>query len=637
MNPKTTLTPNAPWSKSWRSFLPLLIVLALSGFGTKLQAQGHQTDTWSGGGANGMWTNALNWSQAVSQLGDDLVFTGSTKLANSNNFTGLGISSITLNASNFVISGNALTITNGITDNAGSNTISIPLTIGASQTFKNMAALTPTNITTISGTIALGTNTLTLGGSGNLFLTAAVSSTNGGVIIINNSGVARFGTTGSAFGTNVPDAVIVSGGELQINNGSSVPSGPGIGNVLDNATIDLNGFSPLFNGLEGSGVVDNLPTNLTAVYTLSLGAGNSNAVWAGSINNTVGSIAVTKTGYGTQTFAGANGYSGLTEISQGTLAVAPGGSLGTHSLSMIISPGAVLDVSALGVVGYNPQGIFNLNAGTPTKPYTNFLGSYATNYPNFVTTTNITLTATNISTNSIVSVINYDVNGNFYLFGGSFTPVAPSPGYATFTVNGNLTLDNSQGPINNLFFLLNSVTNAGGGLNDLIQVTNGTMNIGDNVNFVISPANGTLATGQYTLIQSSSLNLNGGDFNSSGPAVMNVIAPRGISGVLDTTSQPGNVLLTASGTAAPGTITWNATSSVNNNNWDIHITQNWKNGASPDYFFSGDNVVFNDGAFSTINLPSPVNPSSMTFNNVNLTNYVFAPSSGAFISGTMLE
>jgi autotransporter-associated beta strand protein len=510
MNPKTTLTPNAPWSKLWRSFLSLLIVLALTGLGTKLHAQGHQTDTWNGGGANGMWTNAANWSQPVSLLGDDLVFQGTTKTANSNNFTGLGISSITINNTNFTISGNALTITNGITDNAGSNTISIPLTLGAPQTFRNNAPLTPTNITTISGTIALGTNNLTLSGSGNLFLTAAISSTsttNGGSITINNSGVARFGTTGSTFGSNVLDAVIVNSGELQINNGSSVPSGPSIGNVLDNGMIDLNGFSPTFNGLEGGGFVDNLPTNLTAVYTLSVGAGNSNAVWSGSINDTVGSIALTKVGFGTQTLAGPNGYSGLTQVSQGTLAVAPGGSLGSRSLSMIISPGAILDVSALGIIGYNPQGIFNLNAGTPTKPYTNYLGSYATNYPNFVTTTNITLTATNITTNSIVSVINYDVNGNFFLFGGSFTPVAPSPGYATFTVNGNLTLDNSQGGVNNLFFLLNSVTNVGGGLNDLIQITNGTMNIGDTVNFVISPANGSLATGKYTLIQSPSLSL----------------------------------------------------------------------------------------------------------------------------------
>ncbi len=637
MNPKTTLTPHAPWSKSWRSFLPLLIVLAVLGFGTKLHAQGHQTDTWSGLGADNGWGTAANWNQPVTTLGDDLIFTGTTRTSPSNSFVGLGISSITINGQGFTIGGNALTITNGIIDTVGSNTISIPLTIGANQTFANNTAsgVTPTNVTTISGAIVLGTNNLTLAGSGNLFLTGGITSTantNGGTITIANSGVARFGTTGSAFGGNVPDAVIINSGELQINNGTSVPFGPSIGNILDNGTIDLNGFSPTFNGLEGSGVVDNIPTNLTAVYTLSIGAGNSNAVWSGSINDTVGTVAVTKTGFGTQTFAGPNGYKGLTQISQGTLAVVPGGSLGSRSLSMIISPGGVLDVTGLGANGYNPQGIFNLNAGTPTKPFTNFLGSYSTNYLNFVTTTNITLTATNMTTNSIVSVINYDVNGSFFLFGGSFTPVAPSPGYATFTVNGNLTLDNSQGGVNNLFFLLNNVTNAGGGVNDLIQITNGTMNIGDTVNFVISPANGSLATGKYTLIQSPGLNLGGGDVNGSGPAVMNVIAPRGISGVLDTTSQPGNVLLTASGTAAPATITWNAISATANS-WDIDVSQNWKLGGSPDFFFSGDSVVFNDGAFSTIGLPSPVSPTSMTFNN-NTTNYVFSPSSGAFITGT---
>ena len=156
----------------------------------------------------------------------------------------------------------------------------------------------------------------------------------------------------------------------------------------------------------------------------------------------------------------------MTTISQGTLKIGALGSLGELSKSMIISPGAVLDVTNLGLNGYYPQNAFNLNAGTSTKPYTNFYGSYDPAFTNFIltTTTNYTYTtnetvvvgvSTNInsiatnflsvtfSSNSIVNVINADVNGNFSLYGGSFTPVAPPPGYAVFTVNGNLTLDNS--------------------------------------------------------------------------------------------------------------------------------------------------------------------------------------------------
>ena len=142
------------------------------------------------------------------------------------------------------------------------------------------------------------------------------------------------------------------------------------------------------------------------------------------------------------------------------------------------------------------------SAGTASKPYTNFFGSYSPAYPGFVvttstnysvnTTTNVTWTGSAYTTNltyvtnfasysytsnSIVSIIYADVNGNFSLYGGSFTPVAPAPGFANFTVNGNLTLDNSLGSPNNLNFLLGTNTTLGGGVNDVIVVTNGTLNI----------------------------------------------------------------------------------------------------------------------------------------------------------------
>ena len=133
----------------------------------------------------------------------------------------------------------------------------------------------------------------------------------------------------------------------------------------------------------------------------------------------------------------------------------------------------------------------------------NFYGSYSTSYPNFIITTNVSGTNITFSTNSIVDFINYDVNGNFQLLGGAFTPVAPAPGYATFSVNGSVVMDNTLflGPVY-LNFLLNNVTNVGGGVNDLIAI-NGSLTLGDTINFVISPAAGSLATGKYTLITST--------------------------------------------------------------------------------------------------------------------------------------
>lgn len=629
MNPKTPELKRLLTVLRRRPGLQWLVGLATLCSISTVQAQGFQTDTWTGGGTDNTWGNAANWGgTGVTTEGDDLIFAGTVRLFNTNNFTGLNLDSITFNSGGFDLVGNALTITNGITDNAGFCTNTIPLTLGAPQTFQNTVGGT-TDI--ISGTIALGTNNLTIGGGGDLFLNGVISSANGGTVTVNNSGIARL-TAANLFGTNVQDAVTIAGGTLQLGIATGIPTGASVGNLMDNGVLDLNGFSPTINGLEGAGTVDNVPTTLTGTYTLTVGNASSNAVFSGAIQNSSGSLALTKTGFGTETLNGNNTYSGLTTVSQGTLAVGPSGSLGLTSSRMVISPGAVLDVSALNPYGgYYPQLTFNLNAGTPTKPYTNFFGSYNTNYPTFVISTNYTGGTTNIVTNSIVNVINDDINGSFSLYGGSFTPVAPSPGYATFTVNGNLTLDNSISSPNTLYFLLNNITNAGGGVNDLIVVTNGTLNIGDNVNIVISPAAGSLASGEYTLIQSTNY-VPGGDKNGSSPPTFTVIAPRGITGVIDTNSQPGNILLQASGTATPASITWAATSAANDN-WDIHLTQNWKNNGNPDYFYSEDNVTFDDTGFGTINLTGPLTPGSITFNNKN-TNYTFVANAAGLISGS---
>ncbi len=621
MNLHTLPTRKTSALTAWRSRLLLMTVLAAAGLGTQATAQ--QTDTWNGGGGDNFWNDAANWSLPVTTNGDNLIFTGTTRLQPNNNFLGLSINSITFSAQGFSLSGQALTITNGYTDNAGSNSCSIALNLGASQTFANNASGTTNTVTT---GFSMGTSSLNIAGSGNLFLNGTITGVSNNMITVNSGGIFRLAGN-NTFGTGMADALVINSGTVQVGAASSTPSGAGVGNILDNSTLDLNGTALIMNGLDGAGIVDNLNT---AAASLTLGTVNSNGVFAGTIKNTGGAVSLIKNGYGTETLAANNTYSGVTTINQGTLTVGVAGSLGLFSKSMVIAPGAILDVSALNPNGYFPQFSFNLNAGTPSKPYTNFLGSYDTNYPTFIITTNITATATNMSTNSIVSVINYDVNGNFNLVGGSFAPVAPAPGYATFTVNGNLNLDNSLSVgANNLFFLLNNITNAGGGVNDLIVVTNGTLNIGDNVNIVISPAAGSLATGKYTLIESTNY-VAGGDINGSAPPTYTVVAPRGISGTVDTTSQPGNVLLTASGTSTPGNIVWAGTSG--NNIWDIHVTQDWKNGGSPDYFFSQDNVIFDDTGVGSINMQSPLTPGSVTFNN-NATNYVFVPSGGALIAG----
>ena len=755
MNSKASIVEKMSCARTWCSRLQILIVLAILCGGSLARAQ-FQTETWLGTGAGTLtWTNAADWTpHVVGTNGDALIFAVSPTNASANNFTNLNIYSITFTTNGYALTGSALTISSGITDNSsgvatpnptrGGNSEAIPLTLGASQTFANNSTVIGTNTTYFtnieSGTIDLKTKTLTIGGSAPLFLNAAITSTNSGMLIVNNGSITRlavsnsFGLNGAqitnyfqgagtfipavtnyytnsyvvagvstnyfvfsnvvavvtngsfvyttnVFGPQNPDAVSVSSGStLQLNNAWGIPSdssGASVGNLSLDGTLDLNGISPFINGLEDSGsfagVVDNLDPANTGLYTLTVGTGNSNGVFTGTIgtsaniNNpgaTVGTIGLTKTGYGTETLESANPYAGPTIINQGKLALASGGSLGTFSQVVTIGSGAVLDVSSLAPFYYQPVGPLTVAAGTPTKPYTNFLGSYdptwGTSPANYVvtTTTNNVLTyttnydpiamTTNVvimtnfasfsySTNSIISIVTADVYGNFWVNGGgAISPITTiSPGIATWGIQGNLKMDNALAlPApqnkNRMNFLLNDTTTPGGGTNDLITVS-GNLTIGDELDFVITPLNNNLAAGTYTLITSGNYTP-----ETAGHApVFDVVLERGLQG--DTVTAQGNniVFNSLGGAAHPGSVIWAGTAALPN--WDVDLSQNWAtNGPTfpnPDYFFPIDAVTFADSGISSVTLPVVVNPGSIHFIN-NKTNITFTQNQATFITGS---
>jgi len=73
---------------------------------------------------------------------------------------------------------------------------------------------------------------------------------------------------------------------------------------------------------------------------VTVGATNDNGSFSGAIQNGSGTVALTKTGIGTETLTGANTYSGTT-IGAGTLQVGSGGTTGS------LGTGAVTDNAAL--------------------------------------------------------------------------------------------------------------------------------------------------------------------------------------------------------------------------------------------------------------------------------------------------
>jgi autotransporter-associated beta strand protein len=151
------------------------------------------------------------------------------------------------------------------------------------------------------------------------------------------------------------------------------------------------------------------------------------------------------------------------------------------------------------------------------------------------------------------------------------------------------------------------------GSNDLLQV-NGDLNLNGN-NVAINFLQDHLQVGTYRLINyTGTLSGNFGTLATRAQATID-------------TSTPGqvNLIVTGGGTAA--NLIWN----TNNNTgvWDTDVSTNWLNTGtgSADYFFSGDNVLFNDwvGVPTTVTINGTVLPDSITVNS-STNNFTFSGS-----------
>ena len=191
--------------------------------------------------------------------------------------------------------------------------------------------------------------------------------------------------------TRYSGATAISAGTLKLGASNVIPDGAGKGNVTDNGTLDMAGFSDTINGLSGNGTVDN---STGTGNTLTVGNNNATSVFSGTIQDTSGSLALTKTGTGTLTLSGTNSYSGATTVGAGVLQVGSSGAL-PGSSAVSVSSGGTLDlngqaVSARSVTITSGGGMTNgvagaslnnglTNAGTVFVSQATFLNGPVTN------------------------------------------------------------------------------------------------------------------------------------------------------------------------------------------------------------------------------------------------------------------
>lgn len=249
-----------------------------------------------------------------------------------------GGSTLTLSGSN--------TYTGGTTINGGTIQISTEAQLGP-------VPLTPTvNITLNGGELFNNNSVVTLSanrtislGTGGGFIEAGWApdpfTINGLVTGVGGLGVAWDGgpVVLNAVNNYQGDTTIGTTANIDYGPGSALvrlgidnalPYGPSAGNLVfgvnpatpsASATLDLYGHNAQINGLTGStnAVIDS--TNGAGTSTLTIGNNNAGGTFAGVIKNSTGTVAVTKTGTGTQILSGVNQYAGPTTINGGTIQI----------------------------------------------------------------------------------------------------------------------------------------------------------------------------------------------------------------------------------------------------------------------------------------------------------------------------
>lgn len=290
--------------------LPAFIV----GAGNLQVTSGISSGYWTGGGPNNNWSTGANWdNNSVPIFPHALFFTNSVGLVNSNDLTGITISSLTFGpaAGPFVINGNDITLSGSIGFSASpvspvTETINLNMAWGANETLDvptNGNLILDGSITTFGGNLTkTDTGTLTLGGA-DYFAGLAVD---GGTNVI--TGSTMFTGTGSSvfyIGDigDVGTLVIQPGGTLTVN-GSFGDSGV-LGRDSGSGTVIQNGgtftFAPanvanLFIGASSSaatraeyhmngGILDLNNNNLE----VALSANNSTLI-TGLVSQVAGSI-----------------------------------------------------------------------------------------------------------------------------------------------------------------------------------------------------------------------------------------------------------------------------------------------------------------------------------------------------------
>jgi fibronectin-binding autotransporter adhesin len=347
-------------------------------------------------GTTNVTNGTLNISGSNSVLG-----TGAVNVSSVGNLQMQGGISIGNNVS---IDGTGTSGNGAIQNFAGNNAINGTVTVAGNSRIQSDASTL-----TLGGGVALGSNTLNVGGSGNVSITGAISGLGG--LTKDGLGTLTLGAANSFSGTTVISAgTIVASASSAFNNSAALTVG-------SSGTLSLQGTSQTIGSLGGSG-------------TVSLGSGGSLTLSGGS-----------------DTFSGTFV---VPTLSTGTIIIGPGATLtlganfNNPNLNITLAGGSLalngtnstfgnLNVTASSALdfGNNSASILNFNS-VSLSPSVALSVSNWVNTVDYFYTQNFAGVTTGVRNQAPQNQIAFANFSNTHTFWGSDKQITPAPEPATY-------------------------------------------------------------------------------------------------------------------------------------------------------------------------------------------------------------
>jgi autotransporter-associated beta strand protein len=290
------------------------------------------------GGAGGSFftatTNAdtLNFGTATLNYAQASVTVSGAVAASSIVYGAAQTTGITISGGTSITLGDGTSGNGGITVNngAGAQAISTAITLNNTQTWTNSS----TNLLTVqTGALSLGSNVLTITGSGNTTISSAIGGASGSIVKSGAGTLILSGTNAYASGTTV------NAGTLTFLNTNARP-GSGTVTVAAGATLGLGVATTgsFFTSANVDSLFAGTLSGVTNDATSNVGIDTTNAsfTYATSVGGSP-TKGLVKLGANTLTLTGTNTYTGITTVSNGTLAIGTAGSLGSGSYAGAIA------------------------------------------------------------------------------------------------------------------------------------------------------------------------------------------------------------------------------------------------------------------------------------------------------------